>query len=123
MVKFPSIQNQQLFRMHFEYYGRTDLKDEILEVLKENWKKSKEDVEHGVGIMLYYQFYLDVVDVGFTSVPRDFNLPDYLGNYPNFGICVHMVTPCGSAFLLNLNVRCFDLYLEEFHFGDVNYEE
>ena len=111
--------------MYFEYYGRTDVKDDILEVLEGNWRKNKEEVEHAMCSMLYYQCYLDVIDVGFISVPRDFNMTDYIGNFPTDGISVFMVAPCGSSFLLNLDVRCMDLYFEEFYFhgGHVTEEE
>ena len=112
--------------IHIEYAGIEDVKEEVLNILKRNWRslnnQYQNELRHDFVTMLSSQLnvYPDSIDI--TSVPRDFNFKNYIGLYVNDGISALITLTSGERYLFNVTMQSLDEIQWEDHFR-VHYEE
>ena len=112
--------------IHIEYAGIEDVKEEVLNILKRNWRSLNNqyqyELRHDFVTMLSSQLnvYPDSIDI--TSVPRDFNFKNYIGLYVNDGISALITLTSGERYLFNVTMQSWDEIQWEDHFR-VHYEE
>ena len=112
--------------IHIEYAGIEDVKEEVLNILKRNWRslnnQYQNELRHDFVTMLSSQLnvYPDSIDI--ISVPRDFNFKNYIGLYVNDGISALITLTSGERYLFNVTMQSLDEIQWEDHFR-VHYEE
>ena len=112
--------------IHIEYAGIEDVKEEVLNILKRNWRSLNNqyqyELRHDFVTMLSSQLnvYPDSIDI--TSVPRDFNFKNYIGLYVNDGISALITLTSGERYLFNVTMQSLDEIFWEDHFRVHNEE-
>ena len=104
----------------FEYAGRPDLKDKVLEVLERDWNADWRDPKVNLKVnlthVLYEDFALYAQDIDITSAPRNFDFQRYVGLYRDQGISVLISEPSGDKYLFNVTLMEMAELIEILHF-------
>ena len=83
----------------------SNLKENVLKAVQSDWT-SYDNLENRLGWLLGYGYSLDIVDIGVTDVPKEFDFKKFIGdNYDeNFDISALVVIPSRNTTLL-LDIR------------------
>ena len=83
----------------------SNLKENVLKAVQSDWT-SYDNLENRLGWLLGYGYSLDIVEIGVTDVPKEFDFKKFIGdNYDeNFDISALVVIPSRNTTLL-LDIR------------------
>ena len=83
----------------------TNLKENVLKAVQSDWT-SYDNLENRLGWLLGYGYSLDIVEIGVSDVPKEFDFKKFIGdNYDeNFDISALVVIPSRDTTLL-LDIR------------------